>query len=134
MEYVEWLDTNIFLKGIRIMKKLVCIIMVLLSVSILFSGCGNESKIKELQNNILELEEENEDNQIFLNSWQNKYDDAKEMYDSTMSMSNPEQRHLDYAKEQMDEATKEINALKRKIDLNNLSIKHYQEQIEELQN
>lgn len=116
------------------MKKLVCIIMVLLSVSILFSGCGNESKIKELQNNILELEEENEDNQIFLNSWQNKYDDAKEMYDSTMSMSNPEQRHLDYAKEQMDEATKEINALKRKIDLNNLSIKHYQEQIEELQN
>ena len=55
------------------------------------------------------------------------------MYDSTMSMNNPERRHLDYAKENMDEATKEINALKREIDLNNLMIKEYKEDIEELQ-
>lgn len=116
------------------MKKLFCIVIALLSVTIFLTGCGNEGKIKELQANILELEEENKSNQIFINSWQNKYDDAKEMYDSTISMSNPEQRHLDYAKEQMDEATKEINALKREIDLNNLYIKQYKEEIEELQN
>lgn len=33
----------------------------------------------------------------------------------------------------MDEATKEINSLKREIDLNNLMIKEYKEDIEELQ-
>lgn len=116
-------------------KKKLYIWVTLILTSIFLVGCepSNESKIAELEQKILELEEANEDNQIFINSWQSKYDHAKEMYDSTMSMNNPERRHLDYAKENMDEATKEINALKREIDLNNLMIKEYKEDIEELQ-
>ena len=117
------------------MKKTLYILVTLVLMGMLLVGCeaNNAGKIAELEQKILELEEANKDNQIFINSWQSKYDDAKEMYDSTMSMTNPEQRHLDYAKENMDEATKEINALKREIDLNNLMIKEYKEDIEELQ-
>ena len=118
------------------MKRRLYILLTLILTGIFLVWCepSNESKITELNQKILELEEVNEDNRIFINSWQSKYDDAKKMYTSTMSMTNPEQRHLDYAKENMDEATKEINALKRKIDLNNLMIKEYKEDIEELQN
>ena len=48
------------------MKKLFCIVLVLFSTIMFLVGCGNESKIKELENNILELEEKNEDNQLYI--------------------------------------------------------------------
>lgn len=118
------------------MKRRLYILVALILTGIFLVGCesSNESKITELNQKILELEEANEDNQIFINSWQSKYDDAKKMYNSTMSMTNPEQRYLDYAKENMDEATKEINALKREIDLNNLMIREYKEDMRNFKN
>ena len=117
-------------------KRILYILIALILTSTFLVGCepSNERKIAELQEKIAELEEANRNNQIYINSWQNKYNDAKEMYDRTMSMDNPEQRQLDYAKENMDEATREIHALERKIALNDLEIKNYKKQIEKLQN
>lgn len=117
-----------------IMKKMYYFLTMLLLACILMVGCkpNTQTQIAELETQIADLEAQNEDNLLFINSWQSKYNDAKDMYGSTMSMNEPEQRHLDYAKEKMDEATKEINALQREINLNNLSIDLYQKEIDNL--
>lgn len=101
---------------IAVKKKLYIWVTLILTI-IFLVGCelSNESKIAELEQKILELEETNEDNQIFINNWQSKYDDAKEMYDSTMSMNNPERRHLDYAKKTWMKLQKKLILLNAKL-------------------
>lgn len=113
-------------------KRIFAIAVILCCVFASFSGCGEAKKIQELESEIDSLEYENEYKQKKIDDLQRTYDRAYAVYNEPHSDSVAVQQELDKLKENLGELRKQIVELERQVELNNISIRVYNDQIDRL--
>ena len=114
------------------MKKM---IIILCCMVVLFTGCGKQSNIAKLQNEIDAIETEIIELEQELYSWQGIYDDALNTYNQyKYSSSMAVQTELKKKNSMMDEAYDEVIELQRKIDLKRISKTQLEKELNNLIN
>lgn len=115
------------------MKKVILLISTILIICGLFCGCGKDSKIKNLQEQITEQKYK-------LSDYENERDDLQQYYDyaySVYSSSKSDNSEIVYEREklkkQLDELRDKIANLNRNITFSEDYIDRLEDELEELQ-